>query len=308
MTGRRRTGPFAAVFAATGVWSFGGVLAKSAGTSGLATTFWRLWMASALLIVIAAERSQMPTRAELRRSILAGILFAANLALFFTALESISVASALVIASLTPVGMLPIATRLLGERLTPTKVACALVAVAAAIVAVLASPRPASGSRSTVTGYVFVTLAVITWLGYLTIAKKLRSGIRTLPFMVSITVVAAIVMTPVMLLRGHGDRPTTGTGWIWIVLLALGPGIAGHGLVAWVQDKIDASVTAVLMQAEPVGASVAAYVFLHERVSLAQGLAMAVVIVALCLLMLVESRPVPDGPNPVSLGVDATHP
>lgn len=307
MTGRR-TGPFAAVLAATGVWSFGGVLAKSAGTSGLATTFWRLWMAAALLVVISLARSQMPTRAELRRSVVAGVLFAANLALFFTALESISVASALVIASLTPVGMLPIATRLLGERLTATKVACALVAVSAAIVAVLASPRPTSGSRSTALGYLFVTLAVITWLGYLTISKQVRSGIRTVPFMVSITVVAAVVMTPVMLLRGHGDRPTTGTGWIWIVLLALGPGIAGHGLVAWVQDKIDASVTAVLMQAEPVGASVAAYVFLHERVSLAQGLAMAVVIVALCLLMLVESRPVPDGPSPVSLGVDATHP
>jgi drug/metabolite transporter (DMT)-like permease len=81
-----------------------------------------------------------------------------------------------------------------------------------------------------------------------------------------------------------------GAGWLWVSLLAIGPGIAGHGLVAWAQPRVEASVTAVLIQLEPVGASIAAWVFLDERVSLPQALAMSVVVCSLCVLAYRESR------------------
>ena len=77
---------------------------------------------------------------------------------------------------------------------------------------------------------------------------------------------------------------------MWVVVLAVGPGIAGHGLVAWAQPRVDASVTSVLIQLEPVGASIAAWVFLDERVSMPQAVAMAVVVSALSVLAYRESR------------------
>ena len=77
---------------------------------------------------------------------------------------------------------------------------------------------------------------------------------------------------------------------MWVTLLAIGPGIAGHGLVAWAQPRVDASVTTVLIQAEPVGAAAAAWLILGERVSLAQALAMSAVVAALCVLAYSESR------------------
>ena len=48
----------------------------------------------------------------------------------------------------------------------------------------------------------------------------------------------------------------------------------------------------MLIQAEPVGAAIAAWVFLGERVSLVQGLSMLVVIAALVALAYNESRQV----------------
>ena len=81
-----------------------------------------------------------------------------------------------------------------------------------------------------------------------------------------------------------------GSGWGWVSILAIGPGIAGHGLVAWAQPRVDASVTSVLIQAEPVAASAAAWVILGERVSLAQGPGDVGVVVALCVLAYSESR------------------
>jgi len=84
-----------------------------------------------------------------------------------------------------------------------------------------------------------------------------------------------------------------GSDWWWVLLLALGPGILGHGLLTWAQPRVDASVTSVLIQAEPVGAAIAAWVFLGERVSLVQGLSMVVVLAALAALAYSESRTVP---------------
>ena len=98
------------------------------------------------------------------------------------------------------------------------------------------------------------------------------------------TVTLLVVVTRSDLSQIHG------AGWLWVTLLAIGPGIAGHGLVAWAQPRVDASVTSVLIQLEPVGASIAAWVFLDERVSLPQALAMLVVIGSLSLLAVRESR------------------
>ena len=81
-----------------------------------------------------------------------------------------------------------------------------------------------------------------------------------------------------------------GADWWWVTLLALGPGIAGHGLVAWAQPRVDSSVSSVLIQPEPVGASIAAWVFLGEALSLPQALSMSVVVAALGVLAYSEAR------------------
>ena len=60
-------------------------------------------------------------------------------------------------------------------------------------------------------------------------------------------------------------------------------------MLAWAQPRVDASVTSVLIQLEPVGSSIAARVFLGERVSFLQGVAMAGVVAALCVLAYSES-------------------
>jgi len=66
--------------------------------------------------------------------------------------------------------------------------------------------------------------------------------------------------------------------------------LAGHGLVVWARPHVDASVTSVLIQLEPVGASIAAWVFLDERVSLTQAIAILVVVASLSLLAYREGR------------------
>lgn len=279
-----------AVLSASLFWSFGGVLGKSTGASGIVLSFWRLWIAMAVLAMIAAITRRWPSWKDLRASSIAGVLFGLNLCVFFITLQYTTIAVALIIGALSPVLALPIAVAFMGERLTAAKVGCSLVAVTGVVVAVLTAPGAADGATTEPVGYVWAVLSLLVWVLYLLQTKRVRATVETVRYMTSVTMIGAVTVSLLALVTRSNLSQIHGVGWLWVTLLAIGPGIAGHGLVAWAQPRVDASVTSVLIQLEPVGASIAAWVFLDERVSLPQALAMLVVVGALSLLAIRESR------------------
>jgi drug/metabolite transporter (DMT)-like permease len=279
-----------AVLSASLFWSFGGVLGKSTGASGIVLSFWRLWIASAVLLLVSAAMHRWPSRADLKASCIAGILFGLNLCVFFITLQYTTIAVALIIGALSPVLALPIAVMFMGERVTGVKVGCALVAVTGVVIAVLTAPAAADGTTTKPIGYVWAVVSLLVWVLYLLQTKRVRATVETVRYMTSVTIIGTVTVSMLALVTRSHLSQIHGAGWLWVTLLALGPGIAGHGLVAWAQPRVDASVTSVLIQLEPVGASIAAWVFLDERVSLPQALAMMVVVGALSVLAYRESR------------------
>ncbi len=275
---------------ATCFWSFGGVLGKSTHTSGVVLSFWRMWIASLVLTVILLVAQRRPTLVDFRRTAVAGVLFGLNICAFFVALESVSIATALIIAALGPVVALPISIVAYGEHITALKVICAVVSVAGVIAAIAVAPQNESGDRTSMIGYLWALLSLVLWVGYLLVSKGVRAKVETLPFMFIVSFIGALTVSLLAAIGRDDLGAMRGTAWIWVTMLAVGPGIAGHGLVAWAQPRVDASVTSILIQAEPVGASATAWIVLGERVSIGQASAMAVVIVALCLLAYTESR------------------
>jgi len=279
-----------AVMSASIFWSFGGVLGKSTGASGIVLSFWRLWIAVAVLTGVATVTHRWPSWSDLKASALAGVLFGINLCAFFITLQYTTIAVALIIGALSPVLALPIAVAFMGERLTAVKVGCALVAVTGVVVAVLAAPAAADGSTTEPIGYVWAVVSLVVWVLYLLQTKRVRATVETVRYMTSVTLIGAVTVSLLVLVTRGNLSQIHGAGWLWVTLLAIGPGIAGHGLVAWAQPRVDASVTSVLIQLEPVGASIAAWVLLDEHVSFPQALAMLVVIASLSVLAIRESR------------------
>ena len=272
------------------VWSFGGVLGKSTHASGVVLSFWRMWIASGVLLVVVAITKRWPSRVDFRRAAVAGILFGLNICVFFIAIQSVSIAVALIIAALAPVVALPVSVVHFGERLTSLKLICAAASVIGVIVAVLVAPSSKTGTSNSTIGYLWALLALVFWVAYLLVSKNVRPHVETLRFMFVVSVIGAATVSLLVVVGSNDLGEVHGAGWIWVSLLALGPGIAGHGLVAWAQPRVDASVTSVLIQLEPVGASTAAWVILGERVSLAQAFAMTGVVAALCVLAYHVSR------------------
>ena len=253
-------------------------------------SFWRLWIAMAVLALLSAVTRRWPSWTDLRASGIAGVLFGLNLCVFFITLQYTTIAVALIIGALSPVLALPIAVAFMGERLTVVKVGCALVAVTGVVIAVLTAPAAADGSTTEPVGYVWAVVSLLVWVLYLLQTKRVRATVETVRYMTSVTLIGAVTVSLLALITRSNLSQIQGAGWLWVTLLAIGPGIAGHGLVAWAQPRVDASVTSVLIQLEPVGASIAAWVFLDERVSLPQALAMLVVVGALSVLAIRESR------------------
>jgi drug/metabolite transporter (DMT)-like permease len=271
-------------------WSIGGVLGKSTHASGVVLSFWRMWIATGVLVVIAVVARRWPSRSDFRHAGLAGVLFGLNICVFFISIQSLTIATALIIAALAPVVALPVSVLLMGERLTALKVVCAAASVAGVVVAILVAPSRESGSSSQTIGYLWALLALVFWVGYLLVSKGVRRNVETVRFMFVVSLIGAITVSLLVVITSADLGEIHGAGWAWVSILAIGPGIAGHGLVAWAQPRVDASVTSVLIQAEPVGATAFAWMILGEHVSLAQGLAMAGVVVALCVLAYSESR------------------
>ena len=279
----------AALFGATLFWSTGGVFGRKAAVGGVVLSFWRMWIATVVMTLILLAMRRRITRADLRNSWIMGAMFGVNVCTFFIALEHIPVAIALIIGALTPVMALPIAVVFLGERLTAAKVWCALVAVGGVIGAVVAAPSSKGASNSAV-GYVWAVVSLLMWVCYILLSKRARDSVDTLQLMWVLAAVGAVTVTCIVLVTRAHVGAMHGSGWWWVTLLAIGPGIAGHGLFAWAHPRVDASVSSVLIQAEPVLASVVAWAMLGQRVSLLQGVSMAVVIGALSVLAWVETR------------------
>ena len=269
-----------ATLAATACWSSGGVLAKNADLPGIVVAFWRLVIVAIVFGAIAAALRKPITLLMLRRSLLGGLLFGVNLAVWFEALRHATVGIATVTAALTPVLALLIGRAFLGERITVLAVGCALGAIFGVVLFVVPG-FAASGTKPLGLGLAFAAIGI--WVCYLFVTKKAREGVGTIEYLFCMAAVAALSLFPLLALSDHGIAPPTeGVGWL--VALAIIPGCLGHGLLAWAQPHVPLSTSGILLQGEPVGAAIAAAIFLGEVIGPIQGLGLLVAFAALAVL------------------------
>jgi drug/metabolite transporter (DMT)-like permease len=284
-----------AVLAATTCWGLGGVLGKSVGASGLVVSFYRLWMGAVVLNLVLLVMRRRLTWDVLKWSWLGGVCFGLNVALYFTSVRMTSIANVAIIGSLTPVIVFPIAVKWMGERVTRKAIVCSALAIAGVVVVVLAGGS--SGQRA-LSGDLLAVVNLVSWAAFFLVTKHARKGVGTLEYLAAMTLVAAITVTPIAFLTGQDFGSVEGVGWLWLVLLVLIPGAAGHGLMTWAHAHVDVSTSSVLVLGEPVLATIAAAVFLSESVNAVQMLGMAGVVAALAVLAVAESDTVE--PEPVA--------
>ena len=283
-------------------WGSSAVLGKGLELDPLAIVFWRLWLAALWMLGVMWLRGRRLTWAVLRLCIWGGIAFAADLMLFFTAVKATTVANATVISSMQPVVMLFVAPRVFGERIHGRDIGWASVAIVGMVVVVFgATGLPAWSPR----GDLLAVAVLVAWTGYSIASKKAQRFIGATEYTTGSALVAAITVTPFVLLSGQDLSLPSGRQWIGLVVLALVVGWAGHQLWNVSLARIPIWLASSLGLGIPVASTAMAAIFLDEQTTVLQLAGMAVVIGSLVIMTIQGSgteRAVP-GDDPTDLPI-----
>ena len=268
--------------------SITGPLAKRIDLQGLALSFHRfVWLAIALLVVMAV-RGQRVTLLALRWSWLPGLLFAINIAMFFSAVKLTTIANATVIGAIQPALAMVFVGPILGEKVRRFDVGMTAVAISGVILVVYgSSTRPEWDVRGDLLSFG----AILAWTLYLFATKRARQHLGAIELQAVLTVVAAVVVLPLALASGQA-MAVPRSSWIFLAVLAMLGGV-GHTLVNYAHVNTKLLLVALMFLAVPVLSTSWAALFLSEPVNRWQVAGMAVVVGALSTLIASNARPEP---------------
>ena len=197
---------------------------------------------------------------------LAGVFLAVHFALWVESLRHTSVASSVVLVAMDPLFVSLAAPLVLRERPRwQTFLAVGLGVIGALLVA-----GPSLGSALTTKGNLLALGGAACAAGYLLVGRRVRQEVELVAYVyVMYTVAAVLLLLAVAVLR----LPLAGysiSAYGFILLLGLGPQLIGHTSFNWALRYLTAPVVAMVILFEPVGASLLAWLILHEPPTLTE--------------------------------------
>lgn len=283
-------GGVAAVSAGVFLWAASTVIVKTADVSGTTFATCRLWVGVAALWLVGIATGHGPSKEVWRSSIVPGVLFAANIALFFEALQRSSVANVTLITSIQPALVFLVARRMFSERITSWDIGWTAASLAGIALVVGASARRPGWHP---TGDLLALIAILIWTVFFLASKRIRTTTGTIEYFTAVLGVAAVALTPVMFLSGDSFADPTARDWLLILIIAIGPGTAGHLLVTWAHRVVDVSLSSMIGVAQPVIAAAGAAVFIDEKLVLLQVVGGVITIVSVIAVVRRRRIPVP---------------
>jgi drug/metabolite transporter (DMT)-like permease len=249
----------AAVLVPIAAFSLMNLVVKVVDTPPIVFAFYRLWIGSAVMLILLAALHRRLSWATVRRAAVSGVLFGANICFFFSALRLTSIADVLIVAALQPALTLLVAGPMFGERVTAHDVVWTTVSLAGVVLVIVGSSGTPVWSWK---GDLFAVGALLAWTTYWILSKRVRQDVPAIEYMTAVTIVAALSVTPVAMLSGQSFHLRWSDG-AWLLLFVAGAQ-GGHSLLAWSHAQVDVSISSLLILIEPVLSPVAALVILGE--------------------------------------------
>jgi len=216
----------------------------------------RLWFGALTVLGILAIRGDLRLRRTdpVARIVGLGVLLAIHWAAFFWAIDTTTVAVAIVVVYLGPVAIAALSPKILGEPLR----ASSLISLAVALGGVILVARPHGGA--TLEGVIAALVAAATFAAMVLIGKPAAQAVGGLKLAGLQMTVAALVSTP----WAMSALPEIASHW-WQISI-LGIGLTGIGLVIYwsLISVLPVTTIAITSYIEPASAVVWAAVFLSE--------------------------------------------
>src|SRR4051795_9927735 len=267
-------------------FSLSSTLVKRAETAGVLVAFWRLVTVSLVWNVVLWSTGRRVALRDVRAVWIPGVFFGLNLAVFFAGATHNSVANAALIGSCAPFLIVPAGAWLFREYLSPRALLFALLAFGGvALVLLSASP----GGDASLLGNVLGVLAMLLLVAYVASTRYFRREMDVTTFMATICPIATLAVLPVAVVHG-GVFSMSGTGWTYMLILALTSGITAHGLLVYAQKTVQIGTIGIAQVAQPALAVVWSFLLLGEVVNNRQVAGIAIVVCGLFAFVVLHQR------------------
>jgi drug/metabolite transporter (DMT)-like permease len=259
------------------------ILVRVAELPALALAFWRCLAGAVLLAPFALRQvrspagrqasprtTPAPSRTPPATLLAAGVLLAVHFALFNASLSFTSVASSATLVSCSPL-FVGLGGGLLGEA--PSRRAWLGIALAIAGAALIGLADAGSGgvrgaccppAGPALLGDVLAFAGAAAMAGYLLLGRLARRRLAVSTYSASVYGVAAAVLLPACLLTGAGLGGYPARSWLAVAGVVAGPQLLGHTVFNGLLGTVSATVVAVAILAEPVGATALAWLLFGE--------------------------------------------
>jgi drug/metabolite transporter (DMT)-like permease len=237
------------------------ILVRVAALPALALAFWRC-LAGAALLAPFARRAELG-RAEAVRLLAAGMFLAVHFALWNASLALTTIAASTTLVSCSPL-FVGLGGRLLGEP--PGRRAwlgIALAVAGAAVIGLGDAGAVHAGGRALL-GDALAFAGSVAMAGYLLLGRVARRRLPLSTYAASVYGVAAAVLLPACLLTGAALGGYRAGSWLALAAVVAGPQLLGHTVFNGLLARVSATVVAVAILAEPVGATALAWLLLDE--------------------------------------------
>jgi drug/metabolite transporter (DMT)-like permease len=282
-------------------WSTGTILAKYIDMGSLAIGFYRFAFFAVMIIVWMQVRGTPFRLRIMRDSMWGGLALGADIALFFSAVKLTSVVNATIIGSMQPIVVGVIAATVFGEKVGLRNALWSLVALGGTVVVVLSSATEADNDWR---GDLLALAAMLSWSAYFIASKNSKATMTSTEFTAGTALWTTVICAPLGFMFGQDMSWPSTTNWALLIAMAISSGLIGHAMMNWSLVRIPLWVGSTFTLLIPVFSALLAWVVLGEPVTLLQGVAMAVVIGALAVVVYNQSAPLPPT-APVDTTVDA---
>lgn len=269
-------------------WGASSVIAKIIDMGALALITYRFLLYAIVVVAVLAARRTPITRTHMRHSVWGGVTLGIDAGLFFTAVKFTTVANATIINALQVIIVSLVSARLYGERMSRRDIGYAVFAMAGVAVVALES---ASSDSWSLGGDLAAIGALFGWSSYFIATRHARDKVDAKHYTVCVAIYVGLINLPMAALFGQDLSWPTGESWMWLVVMAFGSGVLGHTAMNWSLRYVPLWLASTLTLLIPVVASGLAWVIFDEALSVLQMVAMALVVVALAMIVLNQSRP-----------------
>jgi len=250
---------------------------------------YRLTLSSIILLIIAKSKGirLLPyNKRHILMGILGGFFLSLHFSFWISSLKFTSVASSVVLVTTNPI-FVGIFSYLFFKEKQPIELIIGIIlSFSGSIILAVGDcgfQDLTVQNTSFLLGDILALLGAIMASGYLIVGSKLREEMDILPYISMVYTFAAAFLLITSLSLGVSFTGYKQSSYFYMVLLAIVPQLIGHTAFNWALKHLKASMVAITILGEPIGASILAYFIFGETIKSCQSVGIFLIFLAIII-------------------------